>query len=533
MVGAGFSRFAEMPTPVSPLPPVWADLEAAMKAEIYSTGAAPSNPLRLAEEYRSALGQQALEGLIRQLVRDDEWKPGKMHARLVGLPWTDVLTTNWDTLLERSASTDPEKAYELVRIAADIARTRPPRIVKLHGGFPSGPFVFTEEDFRAYPTKFAPFVNLAQQVMLENEVCLLGFSGDDPNFLEWSGWVRDQLGTAARQIRLVGVLNLSDAKRRFLHARNVSPIDLAPAVKDVPEGDKHRRAAEIFLDALWRSKPRPSYEWRRAEPKPRSDQLDAISKSWAEDRKAYPGWVIAPWSVRLELQHDENLSGHDVKESLAAAPTHFRAIFAEQWAWRCDVALMPYPAKLQDLLTDFLNVDATSFLDPATAGSLYWAAARWARERHAWSQFDTALSLVARANGPDAGAIVAYEQSLKAYALLDYVAAADLVSKVSGTDPLWEMRKCLLQCRAGDDASAAESAAAALREIRERRTRDRKSTWLLSREAWAQWLVHSTRWASAGMDTSDFSADPWPIRYHEAKCDPWDTLQEIDELMNS
>ena len=50
------------------------------------------------------------------------------------------------------------------------ARTRAPRIVKLHGTFPSlEPFIFTEEDFRSYPREFAPFVNLAQQVLLENE----------------------------------------------------------------------------------------------------------------------------------------------------------------------------------------------------------------------------------------------------------------------------------------------------------------------------------------------------------------------------
>ena len=69
-----------------------------------------------------------------------------------------------------------------------------PRIVKLHGSLPAQfPLIVTEEDYRTYPTKFAPFVNTVQQAMMETVFLLIGFSGDDPNFLNWSGWVRDNL----------------------------------------------------------------------------------------------------------------------------------------------------------------------------------------------------------------------------------------------------------------------------------------------------------------------------------------------------
>ena len=46
----------------------------------------------------------------------------------------------------------------------EIPLANRPRIVKLHGSFPASfPLVFTEEDYRTYPTKFAPFVNTVQQ----------------------------------------------------------------------------------------------------------------------------------------------------------------------------------------------------------------------------------------------------------------------------------------------------------------------------------------------------------------------------------
>jgi hypothetical protein len=173
------------------------------------------------------------------------------------------------------------------------------------------PFILTEEDFRAYPVKFAPFVNLAQQVLLENELCLLGFSGDDPNFLHWSGWVRDQLGAAARRIYLVGVLNITGARRKFLDARNVSPIDLAPAVAEIEPSARHRVATERFLDYLDRSKPRPVHHWpvgryapTRAHPEPPADVASNVRHIrqmlgiWKQEREAYPGWLACPLGRR-------------------------------------------------------------------------------------------------------------------------------------------------------------------------------------------------------------------------------------------
>lgn len=64
----------------------------------------------------------------------------------------------------------------------------------MHGSFPSmHPFIITSEDYRSYPHKFASFVNTVQQSMLENTFCMIGFSGNDPNFEKWIGWIRDNL----------------------------------------------------------------------------------------------------------------------------------------------------------------------------------------------------------------------------------------------------------------------------------------------------------------------------------------------------
>ena len=313
LVGAGFSRNAELLSSNHGEPPLWTDLARAMQARIYPGLERLKEPLRLAEEFKVLLGESALESLIREMVRDEEWLPGVLHRRLVQLPWTDILTTNWDTLLERAALENLGQTYETVRCIGDIATTRAPRVVKLHGSLPSNrPFILTEEDYRTYPRRFAPFVNLVQQTLLENELCLLGFSGDDPNFLEWSGWVRDQLGVSARRIHLVGALDLSQAERKLFESRNISVVDLTPLV-DAESKSKHRDAAAAFLDHLESSKPRSPWNWSESRV-PLSagaiqgQKAEAVSfikafvESWRASRRSYPGWVICPPYVRASAK---------------------------------------------------------------------------------------------------------------------------------------------------------------------------------------------------------------------------------------
>ncbi len=195
MIGAGFSRNASLPSHDSRSLPLWRDLEAEMRAELGRGGTPHRSAPALASQYEETFGRPRLEGLIRRLVPDASWEPGDLQRRLLALPWTEVLTTNYDTLLERASEQIVDPVYETVLTPTDLARTRSPRVVKLHGSLPSHtPFIVTEGDYRTYADNFGPFVNLARHVLLENDVCMLGFSGDDPNFRAWVDWVQAEIG---------------------------------------------------------------------------------------------------------------------------------------------------------------------------------------------------------------------------------------------------------------------------------------------------------------------------------------------------
>lgn len=258
---------------------MWSDLAGKLVDRLYAPAARAnalqraysiSGSLRLAAEYEAEFTRHDLDQLLLTAIPNDDYEPGPLHQLLLKLPWSDVFTTNYDTLLERARTAVADRYYQVVTCSADIPSSMHPRIVKLHGTFPSvRPFVITEDDFRIYPARCAAMVNLAQQSIVENIFCLVGFSGDDPNFLQWTGWARDNLGDSVRQIYLIGLLTLTSAQRKLLNRRHVIPIDLSPLFPETDWPDRsvrHQRALEWFLLSLEAAKPPDPLAWPRRRP---------------------------------------------------------------------------------------------------------------------------------------------------------------------------------------------------------------------------------------------------------------------------
>ena len=112
MVGAGLSRQTEQCHPIEVRPPSWRQLAIGLQEELRSgtldSGQRPApesvsarDCSRLAQQYKASFGQSALDSFLLAKVPDG--KPSSVHERLLRLPWADVFTTNWDTLLEKAA----------------------------------------------------------------------------------------------------------------------------------------------------------------------------------------------------------------------------------------------------------------------------------------------------------------------------------------------------------------------------------------------------------------------------------------------
>src|SRR5699024_10943435 len=121
--------------------------------------------LRLAQELETISGRPRLDSILKDAAPDLDYAPTELYTRLMELPWKDVFTTNYDTLLERAADTVTSRRYHVVVSQEDLVNSNDvSRIIKLHGSFPfHRPFIITEEDYRTYPVQFAPLVNTVQQ----------------------------------------------------------------------------------------------------------------------------------------------------------------------------------------------------------------------------------------------------------------------------------------------------------------------------------------------------------------------------------
>ncbi|WP_430787140.1 SIR2 family NAD-dependent protein deacylase [Virgibacillus flavescens] len=267
MVGAGFSKNA-LSLAENTFSPNWEELAKKMYESLYPCPykkdlrekwekvlvkkTSGKNVLKLAEEYKVAFGRNKLDKFIEDSIADDKFIPGDLHVKLLDLNWNDVFTTNYDTLLERSIDNiSVRKNYKILTSQNDLPGSTHPRIIKLHGSIQNAkPYIICEEDYRTYPVKYAPLVNTVQQSMLETQLCLLGFSGDDPNFLNWLGWLRDNMGENCPQIYLCGIFSeMSEFERKMLESQNITVVNLESLIEN-NSNNQHYDAINRFLESL-------------------------------------------------------------------------------------------------------------------------------------------------------------------------------------------------------------------------------------------------------------------------------------------
>ena len=553
MVGSGFSRCAVKVRPDANEIPLLRDVaiemakrlspksdEAEYQRERLPT-AAPDGILSLAQEYETAFGRSDLHQLLEAMIRDSDFKPGDAHSRLLQLPWKDIFTTNWDTLLERARPQVADRPYRVVRDMEEIPLANKPRIVKLHGSLPAQfPLILTEEDYRTYPTTFAPFVNTVQQAMMETVFCLIGFSGNDPNFLNWSGWVRDNLGRSAPKIYLAGWLDLSQHRRRMLEGRGVVPIDLArhPRVHEWPEHQRHRYSIEWVLHTLEQGRPYDLTYWPlprskpySAVPAPLQPVLEVTSKQpreepgwksgiardelqgkvkqileiWRHNRKVYPGWLFLPAGEEREtLRRNTNEWEQRILTALPGLTAVERLAAIRELVWRREILLEPISDELESAAEDALqSIDCQNH----TVNGVADTGADWITVREAWRTVAPALVTAARFRFDSdlfrkrTGALEPFlnddhdtyqrlrqERCLWAICSMDFETLERLLEdwQVRDCDPIWMVRKAALLWESDRNGEAAELVGRALDAIRSSPEAD-DSVASVSREGWALW----------------------------------------------
>ncbi|TGA98257.1 SIR2 family protein [Sporolactobacillus shoreae] len=370
MVGAGFSKNAISSVHDKSLPN-WGELSLSIFDRLYTRDTKTDvveqwntkrvgktfgrNALNIAEEFRVTFGRSALDKLIEINLPDLEYQPGPLHTQLLELPWNDVFTTNYDTLLERTISKiniKNRKNYKIVRTQNDLPGSTRPRIIKLHGSMPTAkPYIITEEDYRTYPKKFAPFVNTVQQAMLETQLCLIGFSGDDPNFTSWLGWLRDNMQENCPKIYLCGVFDdLNSSEKKLLEQRNIVIVDIGSLIKG-ETSNRYSDALVLFFKELKENKITTKDIYQL--PKELDNLKHLISKIRSQNRiwsryAALPEKIRAKASLNLDAHLDKVLSDK-------TGTYEDRLLYVSELCQRKCHCLLPFTNKQITQLEELIN----------------------------------------------------------------------------------------------------------------------------------------------------------------------------------
>ena len=568
MVGAGLSRNA-VPLGSGPAFPNWSQLGDRFYERLHGSKPEPDrNYLQvpaLAHEIEAAFGRPALNQMLRDEIPDLQHPPSPLHVKLLDLPWSDVFTTNYDTLMERACRSIISPRYDVVVKPEDLGHSKRPRIVKLHGSFPSHlPFIVTDEDYRRYPAAFAPFVNTVRQALLENTLCLIGFSGDDPNFLQWIGWIHDNLGhESSPKMYLIGLLRLSHSQKTLLERRNIIPVDMSecPGVDD-----DHYRALEKLIDHLRSKRAKDNrLDWPSAgddENPSRKDDLAGVVATWKPQRCRYPGWVVLPEDRRLALWR--RTSGWirklpDDGKLLGALDIEF----AFELIWRMEKCLCP----IFDNQVGFLEATVTRYWPVTAAGSsfaslsldandmrakelteddvrqkchyLLLALMRYYREEglsDKWQDGYKRIQAVAKTLSPENTARLHYERALFAMFALNLPELKTRLAEWPQDDapPFWGAKKAGLLAEIGEVDEAQRILEQSLEAIRTKLnlTPTRTDYRLVSQEAFVMFLLHAVRQRSLLTDVASShirrQRREFRERWHSLRqynCDPW---QEVE-----
>jgi len=551
MIGAGFSRNAEggdqLKTWDGLAAELWKELNPGKAMESFSAALVT----QLAEQYARVFSPPALESLLKRLIPDNKITPGVLHEQILDLPWSEIFTTNYDTLIERAAESIVGRAHYTVISREDIPQSKVlgrRRIVKLHGSFPSQrPFIFTEEEYRQYPEKFAPFVNLVRQSLLENVFCLIGFSGEDPNFLHWIGWVRDMLDRHSLPIYLFVGNDLSLGQRKLLEARRVTPVVL-PQPKGCEPTDYARRYAALFTilgtplapsDLAWGDSIKVSEASRMytADPNEQRERLVMAFPALKDLRSTYPGWLVAPISVRRQFARAiamipgslTQLSWYARLESEAPLVA---IVLLAQYAWQQDVLLQGIDDRLAEIAIRLVQT-CGSLPNPVIYDhdrptlerlgiksvqefqhcwrDLTLASLRWARQELRDTAFLTVKVMLESAfpNDRNLKSEINYESSLLALYQGERDAARRLLSTWTSrsSDAYMDVRRGALLAELGDTDAGMNACVLGLQRIRRSQRESPESTRYLSEEAWACMVIRNIQRSKTAFVSQDDDSD--------------------------
>lgn len=177
-----------------------------------------------------------------------ECSPNIVHDLILAFSPCNILTTNYDTLLEDTA-TKYGRNYSIINCDASISEVETQNyIVKVHGDF-SSDFVLKEEDYLNYENNYKLVDNVVKTIFATNLVIFIGYSLNDYNIKLILNWVKNVQGsTFVKPIFIHTGNQLTENELRYFDSRGLRVIDCNDFTSSDEYLVKYRTVLEEILN---------------------------------------------------------------------------------------------------------------------------------------------------------------------------------------------------------------------------------------------------------------------------------------------
>lgn len=222
--------------------PSWRELADKLRERLDEDLQNNADPLKIADYFETKFGRAALNEAVRDAIQDLEHEPGRIHQCITRLNFEEIITTNYDTLVERTFVAQFVEPQIVVDGHDLVRQRRPPRIIKMHGclRLNSSGIVVTGSDFLSYAEKH-PWVQIfLTQSFIQSTVLFIGFGLNDPAFQAINERVLSMLGRDKSRLAFSLQHGASKTETEYWKKRQVQIIDVSPGSPKENEDRLHR-----------------------------------------------------------------------------------------------------------------------------------------------------------------------------------------------------------------------------------------------------------------------------------------------------
>jgi len=247
-VGAGISKSSETKTVKLPS---WKDLIEDLKTELEIEN--ESDYLKIAQLYYLAFGEFTYYKKLKEYF-PEHISPSIIHKLIFDINPHVIITTNWDTLLEKTIQEDAY-IYDVVCSDKDLVKSSlQNKLIKMHGDSKNNNIVFKEDDYLKYNLLFPLLENYIKSVISTHTVVFIGYSYNDTNLKQIVKWIQNYSNVKPPMYLVTYKRNNNQIK--YLENHGITTIiieeinDEQFPIKDALTLDDYSRKMHTFLSRI-------------------------------------------------------------------------------------------------------------------------------------------------------------------------------------------------------------------------------------------------------------------------------------------